>query len=198
MALILTGGVLGAEPGPKAAIVYFSVPESSGVDAVAGASRIVERGKVVGNTEWMASVIAGQLKIPVFRITTQQTYPGVHETLVNQAAEELKNKARPRLTRLPDLSPYNVVYIGYPIWWADLPMPLYTFFESTPLAGKTVVLFSTHGGSAWAGTPDTISRLEPGANILPKGLSISRTTVAQSRGTILAWLRELGCPGASQ
>jgi len=195
--LVLTGGILGAEPRRKAAIVYFSVPESSGVDAVAGASRIVENGKISGNTEWVASVIAGRLGIPTYRITPLRAYPGVHEALVDQASDELKAKARPKLAGLPDLRPYDVIFVGYPIWWADLPTPVYSFLEATSLAGKTLIPFSTHGGSGWAGTTTTLASLEPRATVVSGGLSLARGSVAQSRGVIQNWLKGLGYAGSA-
>ena len=83
-------------------------------------------------------------------------------------------------------------FLGYPIWWYDLPMPLYCFLEQTGLSGKTIIPFTVHGGSCLLDTVDTIAALQPGANVVKNGLSISRNNVARSAHDITAWLRRIG------
>ena len=85
---------------------------------------------------------------------------------------------------------YDVIFVGYPIWWSDMPMIMYTFFEQYDLSGKTVIPFSTHGGSSFAGTPTTIQRLEPEAKMLD-GLTISRNNIQDARQQIVDWVNGL-------
>lgn len=176
--------------GQKTLIVYFSMPETDGVDAVAGASRLVSHGKLYGNTQWVADRIQEATGGVQVRIETVQKYPGKHAALVAQGEDEKKKNARPELsTRITDLDAYDVIFLGYPIWWADLPMPLYSFLEAYDLKGKTIVPFSTHGGSAFSGTIETIASLEPKAKVVKNGFTVSRNGVLRSGGDVSAWIR---------
>ena len=85
---------------------------------------------------------------------------------------------------------YGVVFIGYPIWWSDMPQILYTFFDTYDFSGKTIIPFSTHGGSGFAGTPRTIQGLEPNATMLD-GLTISRNNIQNARQEIIDWVNDL-------
>ena len=93
--------------------------------------------------------------------------------------------------KVEDFEEYDTVFIGYPNWNADLPMPLYTFLETYDFTGKTVIPFVTHGGSGFAGTVDTIAGLQPDAAIVSNGLAVSRNNVASSQEEIIAWIDTL-------
>jgi flavodoxin len=113
--------------------------------------------------------------------------------LLEFAKNEQEQNARPRLAaRLENLEQYDTIFLGYPIWWYDLPMPIYSFLDQYDLSGKTIIPFTVHGGSRLSGTIEKIVRLEPGANVIQDGLAISRNSVAQSERDITAWLRRLG------
>ena len=177
----------------KVLVAYFTMPESAGVDAVAGASRVVANGKVYGNTQWVADRILEATGGVRFAIETVQKYPGQHAALVKRGEDEKKRNARPKLaSRIENLDAYDVVFIGYPIWWAELPMPLYSFFEEYDFAGKTIIPFSVHGGSGFADTIATIAALEPKAAVVKNGFTVSRDTVSKAGRDIGAWLRGLG------
>lgn len=177
----------------KILIAYFTVPETSGVDAVAQASRVVENGQVVGNVEFIANTIQEETGGDIFAIKTVQTYPGEHQALLDFAAVEMAANARPALsTRISNLSDYDVIFLGYPIWNADLPMPVYTFLDNYDLSGKTVIPFTAHGGSGFAGTISTVAAQEPGAQVERNGFSVSRNSVSAAKGDIVDWVRELG------
>ncbi len=86
---------------------------------------------------------------------------------------------------------YDVIFIGYPIWWYTLPMVLYTFFDTYDLAGKTIVPFNTHAGSGDGGTYNEIADFEPDAAVLD-GLALSGSSVgADSAQQIDTWLSGL-------
>lgn len=178
----------------RALVVYFSMPEDvETVDAIAGASIVVREGEHLGNVQFAAQIIARETGADLFRIETVEPYPLVHDVLVDQAAQEQDDHFRPTLAdHLPDLSAYDTILLGYPNWWADLPMALYTFLEQTDLSGKTVIPFTVHGGSGFSDTVRTIVRLQPEADVRRDGLSISRNAVAGAEGEIAAWARGLG------
>lgn len=174
-------------------IAYFSVPETDGVDAVAGASRVVVDGEVLGNTQYIAQLIQQQTGGDLFRIETVQEYPGSHDPLLEFAYNERAEGARPELAaQMENLDIYDIIFLGYPNWNADLPMPLYTLLEQTDLSGKTIVPFTTHGGSGFSRTIQTIQELQPNATVISDGLSISRNSVAQAEGDVASWVSGLG------
>lgn len=80
----------------------------------------------------------------------------------------------------------------FPNWWADLPMPLYTFLEQYDFSGKTIIPFVTHGGSGFSNTRNTIAELQPDAIVSENTLSLSRNGVAGSREQIIEWANTLG------
>ena len=97
--------------------------------------------------------------------------------------------------QMENLDSYDIIFLGYPNWNADLPMPLYTLLEQTDLSGKTIVPFTTHGGSGFSRTIQTIQELQPNATVISDGLSISRNGVAQAEGDVASWVSGLGLIG---
>lgn len=176
-------------------IVYFSVPEdvdTEGIDANAGASIVVRDGQVMGNLEYMAEVIQHTIGGDLFRIETVEEYPLDHDPLVDQAAQEQDEEARPELsTQIENLDQYDTILLGYPNWWGDMPMPLYTFLEGYDFSGKTIIPFTAHGGSGFSDTVDTIAELQPDAEVSEEGLSISRNDVADAQAEISSWAQGL-------
>jgi uncharacterized membrane protein YbaN (DUF454 family)/flavodoxin len=174
-------------------IAYFTNPEPDGVDAVAGASRVVVNGEIFGNTQFIARIIQHETKGELFRIDTTHTYPSRGDGLMELADQELKNNIRPELTeRIENIDKYEVVFLGFPNWWADMPAALYTFLEEYDLSGKTLIPFCPHGGSGFSGTLRTIANLQPNATVSDKSFTISRDSVANGENDVIAWLRDLG------
>ena len=173
-------------------IVYFTVPETDGVDTVANASRVATENGVLGNVEFLAHEIQKNIGGELFAIETVQDYPGTHSALLEFAHNEMENNERPELsTHIDNLDDYDTIFIGYPIWNADLPMPLYTFFDEYDFSGKTIIPFVAHGGSGMAGTVRTIQELEPNATVIDAGLSVSRNDVATAQADVKAWTDSL-------
>ncbi len=178
--------------GSNILIAYFTVPETDGTDAVSGASRVVVDGQVLGNTEYVAQLIQQNAGGDLFVIETVQEYPGSHDPLLEFAYAEREEDARPELaTEIENLDDYDVIFLGYPNWNADLPMPLYTFLESYDFSGKTLIPFTTHGGSGFSGTLRTIAELQPDATLVEDGLSIPRGSVPEAESTVADWVAGL-------
>lgn len=174
-------------------IAYFSVPETDGVDAVAGASRVVVNGEVLGNSQYIAQLIQQEVGGDLFRIETVQEYPGSHDPLLEFAYNEKAENARPELaSQIENPDSYDVIFLGYPNWNADLPMPLYTFLEEYDFSGKTIIPFTTHGGSGFSRTIQTIQELQPEASVVENGLSISRNDAADAQEDVSDWVAGLG------
>lgn len=178
--------------GSKILITYFTVPETDGADTVAGASRVASESGVVGNTEFIANEIQKNIGGDLFKIETVQSYPGTHDELLEFAYNEKNENARPELiSKIENIDDYDIVFVGYPNWNADLPMPLYTFFNKYDFSGKTIIPFVTHGGSSFSETISVIKELEPNAMVVEEGLSVSRNNVASAESDVKEWTQAL-------
>lgn len=174
----------------KSLVVYFSMPETTKPDNMTEEednSTVVIDGKVLGNTQYMANVIAENKGSDIFRIEPVIPYPTDHDTLVEQAAEEQERNARPEIKDVVEnIDDYDVIFVGYPNWWGDMPMILYSFFDEYDLSGKRIITFNTHGGSGFSETAETIRKLEPEASV-EEGLSISRDDIQNAEQEIIKW-----------
>lgn len=158
----------------KVFVAYFSEPLPDGVDASTSASRLVINDSVVGSVEYLAQLIRQNTGGDMVRIQTATPYPGNFDDLADQANQERQNDVHPALsTNIEDFDNYDVVFVGYPIWWYQMPMAMYSFFDKYDFKGKTIILFSSHGGSGWSGSLNVISQLEPEAT-MATGFSVSR------------------------
>lgn len=179
----------------KSLIVYFSVPETNQLENMNDEeenSTVVVNDKVLGNTQYFASVIQEYTDGTIYRIEPDTPYPTEHDVLVDMALEEQSENARPAIkTLLENIDQYETIYIGYPIWWSDMPMILYSLFDEYDFSSKTIIPFSTHGGSGFVDTVETIRYLEPNATVSEQGLSISRNDIEKAKSDITGWLETL-------
>lgn len=173
-------------------IVYFSVTENTAVDAIASASVMSDTGRGVVAT--IADTIQSVTGGTEFSILTSTVYPGDIDGVINQGATERNENFRPELTsHIDNLDGYDTIFIGYPNWWGDMPMVLYSFFEEYDFTGKTIIPFSVHRGSQFSRTISTIQDLEPGATVRENGFTVNHDTVTEGTANdVTAWLNELG------
>lgn len=178
-------------------VVYFSQPEDArldGVDAVSGASLLQKNNEILGSTQYVAQLIQKQTGGDLFRIETVKPYPRQHDALLQYAEQEQKNGVHPEIkTKIQNMSDYDTIFVGYPIWWYKMPMVLYSFFTQYDFSGKTIIPFTTHGGSRFADSLSEIHRLQPKATLITDGISISRGDVADddTPDVVTEWLGEL-------
>lgn len=174
-------------------IAYFTAAENSGVDAVASASYTTLDGEAVGRVQALAERIQQNVGGDLFSIRTSVVYPADGGELIDYAAQEQEENARPELTtHIENLDGYDTIFIGYPNWWADLPMAVYSFFDEYDFSGKTIIPFNVHNGSRFSRTIQTIQELEPDATVLEDGFTVSEQTVADAAEDVAAWLEGLG------
>ena len=184
--------------GSNTLVVYFSMPETTNPDESSMTeeernSTVIIDGEVLGNTQYVAYVIQENTGADLFRIEPEVPYPTDHDTLVDQAAEEQDNGARPAIKdTIENFDQYDTIFVGYPNWWSDMPMILYTFFDTYDFSGKTIIPFNSNGGSGFSNTISMIAELEPDASIYEDGFTVSRNNVQEAEPDILAWLNELG------
>ena len=146
----------------------------------------------VGNTEVVARKIAAITGGDLFHIEAVKPYPDDYDESTEVARIELGENARPELTAtVPDFNAYDIIYLGYPIWWGVMPMPVLTFLESYDFAGKTIVPFCTHEGSGLGMSERYIRQACPRVSVLP-GLAIIGHLRDKADRHIEAWMRKNG------
>lgn len=177
----------------KSLVVYFSAPvqERSGeVDGISSASRTTKRKNFKGNTEYIADLIRKETKADMFEIVPQNAYADTYNQMVDRAEKEQERDERPAIkNKINNISQYDTIYVGYPIWWSDMPQIMYTFFDTYDLKGKNIIPFCTHAGSGLSGTVGRIKKLEPEATVY-KGLAVYRTDVTGSDKKVKSWLKK--------
>ncbi|MHA5048902.1 flavodoxin [Streptomyces sp. SD15] len=177
-------------------VAYFSVPETDDPNNMTedeeNSTHVVD-GKVLGNTQYVAQIIGERTGAEVFRIETAEELPLDHGTLEDLALEQQEANERPKLKALiPNLEEYDTVFIGYPIWWYELPMPMHTFLEQHDFSGKNIILFSTHGGNRLSGTVETITETLSDSTVISNAFTISRDDMGNAEAEVGDWLDSLG------
>ncbi len=175
--------------GSKTLVVYFS---RTGEQYTVG---VIEK----GNTAIVAEMIAEKTGADLWEVLpADDHYPMTYSALTDVAKREQSEKARPAYKgTAPELSGYDTIFIGAPVWWGDWPMIMYTFFEQNrdALSGKTLIPFSTHEGSGLSGFDRKLGSAIPGAAV-GKGLAIRGNDAQNNRGaardSVNAWLDGLG------
>lgn len=175
----------------------ISQPQSASTEAAAENTSSGESKILViyyswsGNTEAFADYIHDTVGGELVRILPEKAYPEDYNECADTAKEERDNDARPKFKAL-GVNPedYDVIFVGYPIWWYTLPMIMYTFFDTYDFSGKTIIPFNTHEGSGDGGTYETIKDFEPNANVL-EGLPIRGGKIGSAQSEVKQWLEEL-------
>ena len=149
-----------------------------------------------GNTAIIAKMIAEQTKADLFEVKVKNDiYPTAYKTLTEVALDEKKANARPEIIGdVANFADYDVVFIGTPNWWADMPMAMYTFMEAHDWTGKKVAPFVTHEGSGLSSIPSKIKSTTK-ADVL-NGLAIyghvAQNSREEAKEDVTKWLKKLG------
>ena len=179
-----------------------SPSEASG--SVQNESGAVEDHKVLvvyfsytGHLDSMAHWIADETGGDIVRVTAKEAYPDDYDETVDRAKEERDDNARPEIAvdlTKEQLAEYDTVFFGFPVWWYDLPMPMWTFLESYDFAGKTIIPFISHEGTSNGGSAfQNMKELAPDADIRSDDyLSIRGGKVDSSEQDVRSWVSGLG------
>lgn len=145
-----------------------------------------------GNTETVANIIHDNVGGDIVKLETTEAYPSDYDELVDYAQQEQQEDARLELsTVIENIEQYDTIFLGYPNWWGDMPMAIYTFLDTYDLSGKTIAPFITHGGSGLSGTPENIQEEELNASVT-EGLAIDGDEASDSSEDVVEWLNSLG------
>ena len=176
-----------AAGGKKILVAYFSrTGEEYGVGVI-----------TKGNTAIVADAIAEITGGDKFEIKTVKPYPHDYRETTDIAKKEQQDNARPEIVGKPaNLKDYDTVFLGYPIWWSDLPMAVYTFLENNDFNGKTIIPFCTSAGSYMTGKESRIPDHAKGAAVLNTGLGLpgrlSQDDPKTVKSEVEHWLKEIG------
>jgi len=131
-----------------------------------------------GTTRSTAQYISKSIHADIFEIQAVDPYPEDYEEVKERAKQELESDMKPKLkTRIENIEQYDVVCVGYPIWWGTFPAPVKSFLSDYDLAGKSVAPFCTHEGSGLGHSVADISKLCPKSQVpkaAPFRVKISR------------------------
>lgn len=145
-----------------------------------------------GNTEQMARMIQEETGADLFEIEPAEPYTDDYDALLDVARQEQADSSRPEVaSQVENWDSYDVVFVGYPDWWSDAPMLIYSFLESYDWEGKALVPFCTSGGSGFGRSLEKLPDSAPGAVIL-EGLHVSGSSVDNADEEVTDWLNSLG------
>ena len=169
-----------ASAGKKALVVYFShAGDNYSVGNIA-----------VGNTKVVADYITELTGADQFEIKTSK-YDGMAYTpLTELAKEEQKKGELPPYEGNVDVTPYEIVFIGGPVWWGTYPQVMFTFFKQVDLTGKTIIPFTTHEGSGLGFCVDDLKEAYPNATVTD-GFAIYGHDVRSGKSRVEKWLKEI-------
>ncbi len=145
----------------------------------------------VGNTKIVADYISEITGADQFEIVAEKNYDMPYMELIKVAQDEAKAGELPAYKGDVDVTPYDVVFIGGPIWWGTYPQVMFSFFKDHDLSGKTVIPFTTHEGSGLASTVRDVKKALPKATV-KDGFAIYGHEVRSGRAKVEKWLKGLG------
>ena len=145
-----------------------------------------------GNTEQVAQIIQQETGGDLFEIAPATPYTDDYNELLDIAQQEQSDNARPELAgQVENWEQYDTIFVGYPNWWSDAPMAVYTFLESYDWSGKTLVPFNTSASGGFGRSLSGLEESAAGASILD-GISFTERTLGDAQSEVAAWLDELG------
>ena len=143
-----------------------------------------------GNTRGIAQEIKKQTGADIFEIEPEKSYSDDYNTVLREAQSDQHKQARPKIKgSVKNFEQYNIIILGYPNWWASIPMPIASFLESYNFSGKKIMPFCSHGGGRFGQSLTAISKLAPNA-VITGGLSVHYSGGSSLKSNIKNWLAE--------
>ena len=162
-------------------------------DMADGSSILIAYFSFEGHTKQIAEDIYAQIGGDLFEITPEKPYIGTRNDLSGIASAELRENARPALaTHVNNMDQYDVVFVGYPCWWSDAPMVVFTFLEEYDFSGKTIVPFTSYGTSGWGNSLASIQRSAGNNATIAEGFSVQEDDMQDLSARVTTWLQGLG------
>ena len=145
-----------------------------------------------GNTKGIAQEIQSQTGAELFEIELVHPYSNDYDTVLDEAQRDQNEQARPEIkNHVENIEKYETILLGFPNWWASIPMPIASFLEEYDLSGKTIVPFCSHGGGRFGQSLTAIAKLAPQSEI-GEGLAVSYSGDSSLPEDIGKWLKDNG------
>ncbi|MDD3795874.1 MAG: flavodoxin, partial [Lachnospiraceae bacterium] len=145
-----------------------------------------------GNTKEIAEEIQAQTGAELFEIELVNPYSSDYNTVLDEAQRDQNEQARPELaTHVKNMEDYDTIILGYPNWWASIPMPIASFLEEYDFSGKTIIPFCSHGRGRFGQSLTAIAKLVPDAT-MGEALSIHYSGGNEVSGNVADWLEANG------
>lgn len=151
-----------------------------------------------GNTERMANEIREQLDCDILEVEPEVAYDNDYNAMLERSQKELaairQGNYPPVKTSVESFDDYDIVFVGYPIWYGSMATPMQTFLHThaSKLAGKRIALFATSGSSGISSSVSEARNLCPDATIIEETLLLTSSTLSQMATRVPAWLEEIG------
>lgn len=180
-------------------IAYFSrygnTDYPDDIDASSSASVVLDGEERYGTTEYIANLIRQSVGGEIHLIETKETYPKDFDELTDKNHDEMDEGYLPPLKESNlDISKYDTVFIGYPVWATDAPQAILSFLGEYDLSGKTVIPFCTHDGYGAGSSYETVEKASH-AGICLDGLAVEAENVPSAQDTVANWLESIGITG---
>ncbi len=178
-------------------LVRGAVPEGGVLVSGRSMQKETNAGKVLiayfswgGNTRGIAKEIAVQTGADLFEITCVEPYSRDYNTVLEEAQRDQNAQARPKLAdQVENMEQYDTILLGYPNWWASIPMPVASFLEEYDFKGKTIIPFCSHGGGRFGQGLTVIAKLTPDA-VIGEGLAVSYSGGSSLSSDVSTWLED--------
>ena len=141
-----------------------------------------------GNTQGIAYEIQKQTGADIFEIVPEKAYSESYNRVLREAQRDQRRQARPKLkNHVRNFADYDVIMLGYPNWWASIPMPIASFLEEYDFSGKIIMPFCSHGGGRFGQSLTAIAKLAPNA-VIAEGLSVHYSGGGRLKDDVLEWI----------
>lgn len=167
---------------------------SAGIQSVdnAGGKVLIAFFSWGGNTKGIAEEIQAQTGADLFEIELVNPYSSDYNTVLDEAQRDQNAQARPELAvYVENMEDYDTIILGYPNWWASIPMPIASFLEEYDFSGKTIIPFCSNGGGRFGQSLTAIAKLAPDA-VMGEALSVHYSGGSSLPEDVSAWLEENG------
>ena len=164
----------------KSIVIYFSRADEN---YFGGSMRYIDK----GNTEVIAEYIRDIVGADMFKVDPLTPYPADYMQCIEEAKVRTRTHNAPIKETVPDISTYEVIYVGAPVYWGGMPEELFTALKGLDFSGKTIRPFVTHEGSGLSSIPNQLKDICVGANVVD-GLAITGSMVNSSKGKVENWI----------
>lgn len=183
-----------AKENKKSLVLYYSLIKNQPLenwDADTSCSRMIYDDSLTGLTEFVAKNIQSQIDADIGYIISSKNYSSSYQNVLSQTQEEKQKNIKPPILTTIDATTYDVIYLGFPVWWYSIPMAVISFLENNELKDKTIYLFCTSKETDATNFTKEIQLLIPDCKVLSPILQIKTDELIFADKIISDWLKKI-------